>query len=398
VGESETSGRVGSTATINIDAGSRQIGGNYQIAWSDTAIGGEEGIDYIVLAEGQFPRETTKVAVNFTVPEAAYGTHYVQYLRPAKDPYGFAFTVLPGIKVSPASGLPGAKLTVKGTGFPANKDIDLGFDGQDTGLPISANGIGSFSVSFTIPNTIAGKHEFKATVENMSLGDLTASLQVSPKISLSPEQPDIGAEVTLTGRGFAASSQVSIKYDDISISSSPTTDQNGSFSHSFNAPESPEDDHVITATDKAGNTATYGLMLEGEPPPVPSTISPAKDRFGTFGAQLVTFTWTDVFDPSGITYTLEIDDNLSFFPLEPGMRKTGLTKPTCTLRLGPGTYYWRVKAVDGAGNESDWSLSPYQFQVGLFSTWVIVGMAIAFLIAFIFIVRAFFRRIREYYK
>jgi hypothetical protein len=157
---------------------------------------------------------------------------------------------------------------------------------------------------------------------------------------------------------------------------------------------------VITATDKAGNVATYGLPLEGEAPTGPSTIAPGEkqQRFGTLGAQLVTFTWTEVSDPSGVTYILEIDDNLSFFPLEPGMRKTGLTQPTCTIRLEPGTYYWRVKAVDGAGNESDWALSPYPFKVGLLSGWYLAIGGLALLIVFIFAVRAFFRRIREYYK
>jgi hypothetical protein len=377
-----------------------QIGGPYTILWSKTVFSDEN--PGITLAEGEFDKTDTAVTVTFTVPEAAYGTNYVQYRRSYRpgDPYGFSFTVLPDIKVSPSSGSPDAKVAVKGTGFPASKDVKLSFDGKDTKLAISASEVGSFSADFTIPDTIAGKHELKATVENMSIGDITASLQVGPKISLEPEHPEIGAEVTVSGCGFAASSQVSIKYDDASISDSPTTDLDGCFSHSFNVPESSKDDHVITATDKAGNAATYGLPLEGEAPPTPSTITPGENqqRFGVFGAQLVTFTWTDVFDPSGVTYILEVDNNLSFFPLEPGMRKTGLTKPTCAIRLGPGTYYWRVKTVDGAGNESDWSLSPYPFQVGLFSTWVIVGLILIFVIAFIFIVRAFFRRVREYYK
>jgi len=410
VGEkSDTSGRVGSTATITIDAKSFPIGGPYKIVWSKNPIGEEsiEGVDNIVLTEGEFPKDTTKVEVTFTVPEAAYGINYVQFRRNyrPKDPYGFSFTVLPDIKVSPSSASPGSAITIKGTGFPANnKEIKLNFDGKDTTLAISANGVGSFTTEFAIPNTIAGKHELKATIENMSIGDISASLQVNPTISLEPKHPEIGAEVTLTGCGFAAKSQVSIKYDDVSISSSttdkpPTTDLNGSFSHSFKVPESSKDNHVITATDKAGNVATYGLPLEGEPPPVPNPISPAQERFGVFSAQLVIFTWSEVADPSGVTYILEVNkDNISFFPLEPGMRKTGLTKPNCTIQLELGTYYWRVKAVDGAGNESDWALSPYPFQVGLFSAWYLVIGGLIFVIIFILIVRAFLRRIREYYK
>jgi len=407
--KSDTSGRVGTTATITIDAGSRQIGGPYKILWSKNPITDEStDLNLIVVGEGKFPTETTKIAVTFTIPEAAYGTNYVEFLRGwrPESPYSFAFTVLPDIKVSPSSGSPGSKVTIKGTGFPANKkEVKLSFDGEDTTLTISTNGVGSFGAEFAIPNTIAGRHEFKATVENMYIGDIIASLQVRPTISLEPAHPDIGAEVTMTGCGFAAKSQVSIKYDDISIPSSPTdkpptTDLNGNFSHSFKVPESSKDNHVITATDKAGNVATFGLPLEGEPPPAPTTITPGEkeQRFGWFGPQLVIFTWTEVVDPSGVTYILEIDNNLSFFPLEPGMRKTGLTKPNCIIQLEPGTYYWRVKAVDGAGNESGWALSPYPFKVGFFSAWYLVIGGLIFVIIFILIVRAFFRRLREYLK
>ena len=376
--------------------------GPYRILWSKKTITeeSEEGVDYFVLAKGEVPRNDTKVTVSFTIPEAAYGTSYVQFLRNwrPESPYGFSFSVVPDIKVSPSSVSPGAKVAINGTGFPDNKDVNLSFDGKDTKLENSANGVGSFEADLAIPNTIAGKHEFKAAVENMFLGDIIASLQVSPAVSLEPEHPEIGGEVTLTGCGFASSSQVSIKYDDISIADSPTTDDTGNFSHKFKVPESSKDNHVITATDKAGNVATYGLPLEGEAPPLPNPISPAQERFGVFGSQLVIFTWTDVFDPSGVTYILEIDNNLSFFPLEPGMRKTGLTKPNCTIQLEPGTYYWRVKAVDGAGNESTWALSPYPFQVGLFSAWYLVIGGLIFVIIFILTVRAFLRRIREYLK
>jgi hypothetical protein len=382
------------------------VDGPYRILWSKKTITEEsvEGKDYFVLAEGEVPSRDTKATVSFTIPEACYGTGYVQFLRKwrPESPYGFSFSVVPDIKVSPTSGSPGAEVTVNGTGFPANnEDIKLSFDGKDTNLEISSNEMGSFSADFAIPYTIAGKHGFKATVKNIFLGDIITSLNVGPTISLEPEHPEIGAEVTLSGCGFAAKSQVSIKYDETSMADSPTTDETGNFSHKFTVPESSEDNHVITATDKAGNVATYSLPLEGEVPPTPNTISPGEkqNRFGTFGAQLVTFAWTDVSDPSGVTYTLEVNrDNTLFFPLEPGMRHTGLTKPGCTMRLEPGTYYWRVKAVDGAGNESDWAQSPYPFQVGLFSTWYLVVGGLIFVVIFILIVRVFFRRVREYYK
>jgi len=401
VGESKDSGKVGSTATIAIDAGSQYVvgpDGRYEVRWSNKPISSENS--GILLVAAQAPPNSTKVTVSFTVPEAAYGTNYVQFSRffRPEDPYGFSFMVLPDIKVSPSPASPGSKVTISGTGFPAKEDGNLSLDGKDIKLAISVDEKGSFSTNFTLPNTIAGTHELKASMKLQTIADVSTNFQVQPAITLDPESPEIGGDLTVTGCGFAATSPVSIKFDDATISSSPTTDDMGNFSHSFKVPQSSKTNHVVVATDKGGNTATYGLTLESDAPESPSTISPLQERYGMFGPQVVTFTWTEVSDPSGVTYILEIDDDLHFFPLAPGMRKTGLTKPSCVARLEPGTYYWRVKAVDGAGNESDWTLSPYPFKVGLFSAWYLALGSIFFIIIFVFIVRAFFRRVREYYK
>jgi hypothetical protein len=357
---------------------------------------------YIVVDEGRYPPNTKEVTVSFTIPEASYGTNFLQFQRGYRpeNPYGFTFLVVPDIKVTPPSVSPGSRVTIKGTGFPGkNKTIKVSFDGTDTKVNILTSEQGSFTADFTIPDTIAGNHQFQAIDESLSLGDITTNLQVVPTISLQPEHPEIGAEVTLTGSGFAAKSIVAIKYDDLVVSNSPTTDDNGNFTEKFVVPESSKDNNIITATDKAGNVATYGMPLEGTAPSVPTPISPAQQRFGLFGSQPVMFTWTACSDPSGVTYTLQINKgDMNWFPPQPGMVQKGLSQPNYVTRLGPGTYFWRVKAVDGAGNESDWQISPYPFQVGLFSGWYLAVGAIIFLIIFIFIVRAFFRRVREYYK
>jgi hypothetical protein len=52
-----------------------------------------------------------------------------------------------------------------------------------------------------------------------------------------------------------------------------------------------------------------------------------------------------------------MDDNADF--PSPIISKEGLTGSTYTLAegevLSKGTYYWRVKAVDGAGNTAGWT-------------------------------------------
>jgi len=380
------------------------VDGRYQVRWSQKVIA-EDGSTFTVLTTGTVPTLETKVTVTFSIPEATYGTNYVQLLRERRPtvPYNFTFNVLPDLSVSPSSGPPGSKVTIKGTGFPAKKtDIKLNFDGKNTNQSIVTNELGSFTAQFTVPDTMSGKHEFKTIDENMSIGDISANFQVNPKITLEPEKPELGSEVTVTGSGFSSTSQVSIKYDDITMPNSPpdkpiTTDANGSFSHKFIVPESSKSDHVVTATDKAGNVATSGMVMEGSAPPSPNLIYPCDgQRFGWFGPQLVTFKWEPVSDPSGVTYTLDVGQNTQVWP--PTATKAGLTGTTYAFRLEPGTYFWKIKAIDGAGNESETTLAPYPFKVGFFSIWLVVGGIIIFAVIFILIVRAFFRRVSEYYK
>jgi hypothetical protein len=51
-----------------------------------------------------------------------------------------------------------------------------------------------------------------------------------------------------------------------------------------------------------------------------------------------------------------------------------------------GKYYWRVKAMDGAGNDSGWTQS-IQFKAGLMPLWAFILIAI---VAVAFLVRLFF--------
>ena len=374
------------------------LDGPYQVLWSKSPI--SDAGNYTLVAEGNVAKGSAQATAIFTITEAAYGTNYVQFRRswhPEDNPYNFIFNVLPDIQVSLPSGSPGGEVTIKGTGFPANDDVKLSFDGKPINTAITTNNLGSFTSKFTVPETAAGKHEFKATADKMLSEYAVASLEVKPAISLEPKSPEVGQKVTLTGSSFAANSMVSIQFDDVTIDGSPKTDEIGNFTYTFNVPESARANHKVIATDKTGNTATYSLALESDAPPTPTSLSAQEQRVGLFGSQLVTFSWNKVNDPSGVAYILEISENLNFFPLKPNMRKTGLTDTTCSVKVEPGNYYWRVKAIDGAGNEGKWAISPYPFKVGFFSTWYLVIGGSLFLFLFILLVRAFLRRLREYF-
>jgi len=82
---------------------------------------------------------------------------------------------------------------------------------------------------------------------------------------------------------------------------------------------------------------------------------------GVKAEQPVYFDWEDVEDSSGVTYTLNIASDANFTSLV--LEKSGLTSSQYTITEAEklastkkeAPYYWRVNAVDGASNESEWS-------------------------------------------
>jgi predicted phage tail protein len=100
---------------------------------------------------------------------------------------------------------------------------------------------------------------------------------------------------------------------------------------------------------------------------------------------------------NSITYTLEVSENYKFISVNPDMKASGITQTSHSLNLPPGTYYWRVKAVDGSGNESEWANSLYAFNVGLLPPWVLILGGIVYIVVFYLLVRLLLRRRRNQY-
>jgi hypothetical protein len=91
------------------------------------------------------------------------------------------------------------------------------------------------------------------------------------------------------------------------------------------------------------------------PPPTPSLVSPVSGANITDNTPL--FDWSDVSDPSGVTYDMSIARDAGFVSI--ALQKTGLTASTYELTpaeaLAAGAYFWRARAVDGVGNIGSWS-------------------------------------------
>jgi hypothetical protein len=106
---------------------------------------------------------------------------------------------------------------------------------------------------------------------------------------------------------------------------------------------------------------------DNAPPPAPSPYLPANGASVSCGT-LAAVAWNEVSDPSGIAeYQVQVELVLGGGKTQPhpdspwtGLTATGLKVP---VQCG-GIYRWRVRAVDGAGNISQWS-NWFEFGVDL---------------------------------
>ena len=103
----------------------------------------------------------------FTVPTAALGPHAVSAfgsITPSGVVPNVFFTLVnPSLSISPASGPPGTSVTVTGSGFGASETgITITFDGNPVASAISANSLGNWSGTFTVPASFSGAHSVSA--------------------------------------------------------------------------------------------------------------------------------------------------------------------------------------------------------------------------------------------
>ncbi len=321
----------------------------------------------------------------FTIPDSYRGSHTLK-VTDASNYYDTAtFTTNQSISLSPTSGAVGDEVTVSGTGFRVSKLIAITFDGNTittTPASVSTNSNGSFpDTIFTVPTGANDVYEVKASdgyYHDSADFSTVAGITISP-ITSQTSPGHVGDTVTVSGTGFLVSHQVTITYLSLPITVATTaTGPNGAFTATFDVPASEGGDHTITATDGT-NTITSTFTMESTAPPIPVPLLPTMDSKASAEAH---FDWEDVTDLSlPVTYTLQIATSEQFTTTSIVLEKTGLTESEYTLtseeslasveRENP--YYWRVRAIDGASNESGWT-GTGSFYVGFsfeMPTWLI---------------------------
>lgn len=358
-------------AEITIDTTSGPVGTEVEITGTDFAAGEDVTIDYdgVDITDDIVDGEaSTNSNGDFTsiisIPESTTGSHTIT-ITGATSAYieTATFTVESEASLSPTEGGAGTGVTVSGTGFKASQSITITFDDEELDTTIETDTNGSFSGAFTAPTKVRDTYEIEISDGTNSH---SFDFDISADARLDLTTGHIGTTLTISGNGYVASGTVTVKYGDTLVATTTAT-VNGNFEVIFEVPTSQSGDHTIIVSDGI-NIKQFIFTMESEPPATPAPLLPEMD------AEIedeIYFDWEDVKDDSGVTYTLQIATDEDFTEDSIVLEKKGLTKSEYTItkekNLAPvkedSPYYWRVKAVDGASNESKWTV-PGSFHFG----------------------------------
>jgi exosome complex RNA-binding protein Csl4 len=348
----------------------------------------------------------------FIIPESVGGDHDID----AKgDDTAYAdvdeveFKVKPRISLNPTSGSVGDIVTVTATGFEdeeANIKIRYHDDEVEQIEDAETDEHGSWTATFKVPPSVEGSYKVDARGKYTEYGDVTdVTFKVAPGMKLAPitsstSPGHVGLTITVTGGGFDPGVSLTITYGDQTATTTTTSDGNfpASGSITFEA-KGMHGAQEVAVEGMPGVSATF--FMEGNPPAAPEPISPANGTgVGFVGKVTPTFEWSKVIDDSGIaSYELQISTNSTSFTAPvvslsiPGENVTALDDTiTYTLpkdyALSGGTYYWRLRAVDAAANEGQWTIVQSFHAGGRLPLWgliaiiVLVGVLVGFLVYF----------------
>ena len=299
----------------------------------------------------------------FTIPSASRGSHTIKAQDASSNSATTSFTIAEKITITPTSGTSDTTVTVNGTGFSALIPITIKYNAVPvTTSPAARTNVnGSFTTSFNVPAGAAGPNSVVATD---GIYSASASFEAMTDATISQTTTEaspgyVGMELTLTGTGFRPNATVTITYTTELVElATPTTDASGAFSVTITIPPSVGGSHPITVTDGL-TTKPFTFVMESEAPTIPAPLLPEEGIKAEAEAYL---DWEDVTDDSiPVTYTLQIASDADFTTIV--LEKTDLASSEYTITEGEKLesagkkepYYWQVKVIDGASNESQWS-------------------------------------------
>jgi hypothetical protein len=373
---------------------------------------GDSYIDFPVTAEVD---EDGRWEGSFPVPASAKGAHtidayYNNDTHTLSQVREASFEVQPKITLNPDSGCGGDIIAVSGAGFEAADDIELRYDHQKFG-EYHADEYGSWGeVSFTIPEGTKSSHVIEAFHSRSTTAIVSATFTLGPGITLQPATSvsspgHAGQTFSVTGKSFDPSVAVNVSYQN--KTTTVFADAEGNLPAVTFIAQGKHGEQYINASYEGNSARSAVFYMEGTPPDEPTLNSPIDSRtgfFGSFGRGICpTFKWSNVTDPSGIaSYDLQIyHGNNSTISIPVPIKSVSFQGDIVAYSLSGehalayGSYYWKVRAIDGAENEGNWTEAK-SFHAGFLPQWAMITIAAGLLLVVI-LVGIFIKRRMGYY-
>lgn len=289
-----------------------------------------------------------------TIPYASYGNHEIVAISGTDVSY-INFTVVPHLSLSSKEGFVGNIVHVLGTGFKPYNNVHIYWDNNSLFYNNITDISGSLNLTFTIPSKSYGNYTIYLGNNSNNLVSNYVNFFVLPSIKISNIYLYTSEEVSVLAQGFAANSIVTLTWDGVSLNYWNTTYSNGTTVILFNVPSANTGVHTIDAYDQALDFATP-LKVIVMNPFTPILLDPYNNSYINTTTPL--FEWTSV--RYAYNYTLQYSNNPSF---SNAITITNLTNTSYkpNVNLLNGIYYWRVKALDIAG-EGNYSIT-YSFKI-----------------------------------
>jgi hypothetical protein len=327
-------------------------------------------------------------SINFNVPETNKGEHFIGVYNNS-DIGEHRIIVAPFANVEPTSGPVGTEIKIDGFGFRTGEDgITITWDGEIILCNLVGGTDGNWNAKLNIPPCTKGYHIIGVYGSSFTPKGIVpdTDFEVIPNIELQPTSGNKGTKVTVNGSGFASAEAITLNFEDNSLNTKIVADNVGSFSATFETPQSTMKSNRVQAVGSAGSAAEAIFTTEKVTPLAPILLSPEQGtkleifksvgdifirpakslvRIIAFrdsgqqgpGSTIATFDWSDVDATGKISYTLQIsrsDDSSSQVLLKENLPDSEYTLSQNDIST-KGLYSWRVKAVDDIGNESQWS-------------------------------------------
>jgi hypothetical protein len=183
---------------------------------------------------------------SFVMPASSAGVHVLRAQDASANSFSVNMNAVSSFAITPTVGPVATAVTVTGTGFRASEAIALKFDAAAaTTTPVTSDAKGSFTATFNVPAAASGTHAVTAAD---TVNTSTKSFTVSSTAASTPASGFVGTKITVTGSGYLATAAVNVLFDSAPVKAG-TSDANGNFNISFDAPAKAAGAYKIRVTD-----------------------------------------------------------------------------------------------------------------------------------------------------